>query len=117
MMRSCKTLDDLTESLKERGFNVSRTATYLRLLPLRSLSNEDKRHVQTVPERLKKSEYVARKHHSDRFFAVASINLIKGLFVLFETINYFFLSPDDKAKVTLGLPVVNKMSPVLMHLE
>jgi hypothetical protein len=117
MMRSCKTLDDLTESLKERGFNISRTATYLRLLPRRSLSNEGKRHVHTVPVRLKKPEYVARKYHSDRFFAAASINLIKELLVLFGPINCFFLSRDDKAKVTLGLPVANKQSPVLLHLE
>jgi hypothetical protein len=117
MIRTCKTLDDLTESLNEKGFSISRTATYLRLLPRRSLSEEGKRHVVTVPVRLKKPEYSARKFHLDRSFAAASINLIKDLLVIFGPVNCFFLSRDDKAKVTLGLPAANKPSPVLMHLD
>ena len=47
--RSIKTLDDLTQQLKNDGFNMSRSGVYIRLLPKRSTSIEGKRHVSTVP--------------------------------------------------------------------
>ena len=52
MIRSVKTLNDLTDELKFLGFNLSRSATYFRLLPRRGLTKESLRHVQTVPVRL-----------------------------------------------------------------
>ncbi|KPU75570.1 uncharacterized protein Dana_GF27637, isoform C [Drosophila ananassae] len=52
LVRSVKTLSDLHKELKKEGFNLSRSATYLRLLPRRSSSIEEKRHVRTVPVKL-----------------------------------------------------------------
>ena len=49
MLRTITTLDDLNKELLKLGFNISRSATYLRLLPRRQDSIEGKRHVKTVP--------------------------------------------------------------------
>lgn len=46
--RSIKTLDDLTQQLKNDGFNISRSGVYIRLPPKRSTSIEGKRHVSTI---------------------------------------------------------------------
>ena len=51
-LRSVKTLDDLHSELNHLGFNLSRSATYLRLLPRRSDVREEKRHVQTAKVKL-----------------------------------------------------------------
>ena len=51
-LRSCKTLDDLQKSLVAQGYSLSRSATYLRLLPGKSSSLEGKRHIKTVPVKL-----------------------------------------------------------------
>ena len=42
LLRSIKTLDDLSEELLNRGFSISRSATYLRLIPRRSNTSEGK---------------------------------------------------------------------------
>ena len=53
MIRTITTLDDLQKELTTNfGFNLSRTATYYRLLPKRGNTNASLRHVQTVPVRL-----------------------------------------------------------------
>ena len=46
-LRSVKTLDHFHSELTRLGFNLSRFATYLKLLPRRTDSREGKRHVQT----------------------------------------------------------------------
>ncbi|CAB0028291.1 unnamed protein product [Trichogramma brassicae] len=51
-IRTCSTLDELTAKLREKGFNLSRSAVYLRLLPIRSNTLEGMRHINTVPVRL-----------------------------------------------------------------
>ena len=60
-LRSVKTLDDLHSELTHLGFNLSRSATYLRLLPRRSDSREEKRHVHTVKLKLVRPENSLRK--------------------------------------------------------
>lgn len=52
MIRSCKTLDDLCQKLKEEGYSISQSALYTRLLPRDSTTAEGKRHVRTVPVKL-----------------------------------------------------------------
>ena len=51
-LRSIITLDDLCKELKSMGYQISRNATYTRLLPKRGDTIEAKRHVQTVPVKL-----------------------------------------------------------------
>lgn len=52
IMRSIKTLDELTAELQKLGYKISRSATYLRLLPRRCNTTEGKRHITTVPVKL-----------------------------------------------------------------
>lgn len=76
LIRSCKTLDDLHTALQAQGFTLSRSATYLRLLPRNSFSNEGKRHVTTVPVKLCQANADARKPHVDGKFCTASIRSV-----------------------------------------
>ena len=47
-----RTLDNLHSVLEERGFKLSRTATYYRLIPANVNHKDAKRHVNTVPVKL-----------------------------------------------------------------
>ena len=114
---TCKTLDDLHEALLEHGFSISRSATYLRLMPRHSTTSEGKRHVTTVPVKLMKATNNARRGHEDAHFAAATVCYLKDLAVIMGQKCVFFLSQDDKARVPLGLAAANKQSPILMHLE
>lgn len=49
MLRAYRTLDDLHEAVKQKGFEISRSGLYIRLLPRNSKTLEGKRHVTTVP--------------------------------------------------------------------
>ena len=60
ILRTCTTLDDLCKELNSRGFNISRSATYLRLHPKRGNTNEGLRHVKTVPIKLLRPENTLR---------------------------------------------------------
>ena len=63
------TLDDLHSELKNLGFSLSRSATYLQLLPWRGNTSKRYRHVQTVPVKLTRPENNLRKKNKDRMFA------------------------------------------------
>lgn len=73
LVRSCKTLADLHAELQARGINISKSGTYLRLLPRNCLSVEGKKHVSTVPVKLCRAQADARKEHPDGKFCTASI--------------------------------------------
>ncbi|CAF4369068.1 unnamed protein product [Rotaria magnacalcarata] len=99
LISPCMALDDLSERLKLRGFVLSRSTTYLRLLPRLSNSTEGKRHVQTVPARLIKASNDEHKSHDDQYFATNIINHLKILAGSF------------------GLPAARRQAPLLMHLD
>jgi hypothetical protein len=67
--KSIKTLDEQAEDLKLKGFVVSRSGLYLRLLPKRSSSLEGQRHVSTVPVKLIKAQNDHHAKHIDGFFS------------------------------------------------
>lgn len=117
MFRCVKTLDDLSNSLNELGFQISRSATYLRLMPRRSNSVEGKRHVQTVPVRLMKAQNDLHKKHTDAAFATVGINYLEEIASLLGPQCVSFLSQDDKARVPIGKTAANKQTPLLMHVE
>ena len=48
---------------------------------------------------------------------MASVKHARELASLFSDENLFFLSADDKARVSLGLPVSKRQTTILMHLE
>jgi hypothetical protein len=56
MLRTCVTLDDLNTELAHRNIRISRSATYLRLIPNRCNTAEGLRHVETVPVKLLRPE-------------------------------------------------------------
>ncbi|CAF4223568.1 unnamed protein product, partial [Rotaria sordida] len=116
-LRSIKTLDDLSEELENRGFSISRSATYLRLIPRRSNTSEGKRHVSTVPVKLVRAQNTGRCPHEDSHFAAATVEYLKDLAILFGSKSVFVMSQDDKARVLLGIPAAKQQAPILMHLE
>ena len=69
-LRTVTILDDLHSELENLGFSLSRSATYLRLLPRRGNTSEGYRHVQTVPVKLTRPENnLRKKKNKDRMFA------------------------------------------------
>lgn len=78
-IRSCRTLDELTAQLEHFGYKISRSGTYLRLLPRFSDSQEGHRHVKTVPVKLVKAQTSEHKFHDDTTFCTASIMALNSL--------------------------------------
>ncbi|XP_071575574.1 uncharacterized protein [Temnothorax nylanderi] len=117
MIRSCRTLDDLDKELQALGFNLSRSATYLRLLPRSSSTIQGKKHVLTVPVKLARATNDEHKSHPDGKFCTASIRAIESLASMLGPAQVFFLSQDDKARIPIGKTAVEKQAPFLMHME
>ena len=69
ILRTCTTLDELCEELERRGYLISRSATYLRLLPRRCNTKQGFRHVVTVPIKLLRPENSLRTKNIDRMYA------------------------------------------------
>ncbi|CAF4260586.1 unnamed protein product [Rotaria sp. Silwood2] len=116
-IRPCLTLDDLREKIKQRGYDIKRTTLYYRLLPHRASSIDGRRHVNTVPVRLRRAQNDEHGKHEDGHFATATIRYMKDLASVFGNDCVFYLSQDDKCKVPLGLPAARVQAPMLMHLD
>lgn len=117
MIRCCKTLDDVHAKLIAYGYILSRSATYLRLIPRRFNSQEGKRHVKTVPVKLTRAQTSEHKQHINTEFAVASIRALESLASFLGPKEVFFISQDDKARIPLGITAANKQCAILMHLD
>ena len=63
ILNSYKALDDLHAAPRKEGYVLSRQALYLRLIPQRVDSQEGKRHVRTVPAKLRKANNALRNRH------------------------------------------------------
>lgn len=116
-IRACMTLDDLHEKLLAKGFNLSRHATYLRLLTKNSKKIEGKTHIATVPVKLCKAQNDHHKNHIDRNFCTTSIRYVESLSSILGPKQVCFSSQDDKARVPIGLKAAQKQAHILMHLE
>lgn len=116
-LQLCMTLDQLTAELNEIGYRISRSATYLRLLPRRANAGDGPRHVQTVPVKLVKAQASEHHRHPDTAFAVASIRHLECLVSVLGSKQVFYVSQDDKASVPLGIMSAKKLAPMMMHLE
>ena len=117
VFNAVRTLDELQSALQERGFKLSRSATYYRLIPANVVHRDAKRHVYTVPVRLRKPQNDLWKKHADGHFVMASVKQVDELASLVPASLIFYLSQDDKACVPLGLPISKKQTAILMHLE
>lgn len=117
VLRSCRTLTDLHARLIELGYQISRSGTYIRLLPRRYTTLEGKRHVITVPVKLSRPEADHHKEHSDQQFCIATIRSLETIASILGPRQVSFISQDDKARVPIGLTAANKQAPLLMHIE
>ena len=116
-LRTIKTLEEMTTELKHMGFNLSKSAVYLRLLPRSSNTYQGKRHVNTVPVRLLRAENDSHSRHTDTSFASATIHSLEEIASLLGQKEVTFLSQDAKARVPIGITVANKQAPLMMHVE
>ncbi|CAG8626362.1 10679_t:CDS:2 [Dentiscutata erythropus] len=64
-LQSVKTLDQLQEALEQMNYKLSRSATYLRLIPKQHNTVERKQHVKTIPVKLLRAQNTARRAHED----------------------------------------------------
>ena len=117
IIRSTRTLDDLTEALKGQGYNLSRSSVYLHLRPRNQASREGKRHVNSCPVKLIKPENKEHKYHPDTKFARATISNIEELASILGPQEVSFHSQDDKCRVALGITAATKQAPLLMHAD
>lgn len=117
VIRSCTSLDDLTQKLRSLGYEISRSATYTRLIPHRCNYLEGRRHVKVVPVKLARAQESQHKLHSDTDFCVATIRALESLASFLGSSQVFFLPQDDKARVPIGITAANKQAKILMHLQ
>ncbi|CAF0991460.1 unnamed protein product [Didymodactylos carnosus] len=116
-MRPCLTLDDLRDKIKQRGYDIKRSSLYYRLMPRGSTGQDGKRHVRSVPVRLRKAPPEEPAKHEDACFANATIRYIKDLAGIFGNDCVLFMAQDDKCKIPIGMPAAKIQAPMLMHLD
>ena len=117
IMRTVKTLDQLTEALNREVCSLKRLSVYLRLLPRNLITKEGKRHVTTAPVKLISAKNSKHQNHPCTNFAKATVNALEELAGLLGPREVTFHSQDDKAKVSIGITAASKQAPLLMHME
>ena len=103
IVRSVKTLDQLTIALQKEGFDLKRGSVYLRLLPRNASTKEGKRHILTAPVKLIRPSNSKHSDHPSILFARASINYLEELAGLLGPLEVTFHTQDDKCKYPSGL--------------
>ena len=123
MVRTVKSLDQLTETLNHEGFDLKRSTIYLHLLPKNSRTIEGKRHIRTAPVKLYKSENSKRSamclcafSYVSTKFAISSIRALEQIAASLGP-EVTFYSMNDKAKVQIGITATKKQTSLFMHLE
>ena len=117
VLNSCKTLDDLHATLRKEGYILRMRALYFRLIPRSADSQEGKRHVRTVPVKLRKAKNTLRNRHADADFTFAINRQMRDIVSLFGSDNVFVLSVDEKVKVPIGATAVMRQAPLIMHVS
>ena len=117
LIRTVKTLDQLTEALNREGFELKRSSVYFHLLPQNHRTIEGKRHVTTAPIKLYKSQNSRHASRPSKKFVRASIRSLEELAAILSPAEVTLHSQDDKAKVPIGLTTASKQAPMLMHTE
>ncbi|CAF3134085.1 unnamed protein product [Rotaria socialis] len=116
--KACASLDDLKDKIKERGYEIRKSSLYYRLMPNRALSHDGKKHVITVPVRLRKLQTLQEiPKHEDSHFTGASLRHVKDLAGIFGQDCVFYLTQDTKAKISIGRPSAKVLAPLIMHLD
>ena len=115
VIRTVKTLDQLTAALRSEGFDLRRSSIYLRLIPRNDFSIEGKRHVNTAPVKLLHSENSKHSSHVGAMFARSAIRHLEEVAAFLGPEEVIFHSQDDKVKVPIGLTTANKQVLLVMH--
>ena len=116
--KTCLTLDDLKDTIKQRGYEIRKSSLYYRLMPQRAISHDGKKHVVTVPVRLRRFPALqSGPQHEDAHFAAASLKHMKDLAGIFGNDCVFFLTQNTKSKVKIGRPSAKGQAPLIMHLD
>ncbi|XP_065676009.1 uncharacterized protein LOC136092190 [Hydra vulgaris] len=117
VLRSIKTLDELTSEKNKIGFAISKSALYTHLLPRSYGTLEGKRHVKTVPVRLISPQNKSHLKRVDGLFFSSTIKYVEEVRSILGPDEVCFFSQDDKTKVPFGITAAKKQAPLLMHLE
>ena len=117
VIRTVKTLDQLTEALNCKGSELKRYSVYRHLLPWNHRTTEGTRHVTTAPVKLYKSQNLKHASHPSTKFACASIRSLEELAAILDPPEVTFHSQDDKAKVPIRLTPASKQASMFMHME
>ncbi|CAF0874627.1 unnamed protein product [Rotaria sordida] len=111
-------LESLQDAIKVRGYEIRKSSLYYRLMPQRALGQDGKKHVLTVPVRLRKMQGIEPlPKYEDSHFTAASWKHIKDLAGIFGNDCVLYLTQDTKAKVSIGRPSAKGQSPFIMHLD
>ena len=78
------------------------------MLPRYACSKEGKRHVTMAPVKLALAQNNQHANHESTKFARPTIHTMEEIAGILGPQQVTFHSQDDKAKVSLGLPVANK---------
>lgn len=98
-------------ALTKEGYNRSRQALYLRLIPRRADSNVVKHPVRTVPGTLHKPKKTLHNRHTNADFTFATTYEMRDILSLFRSQNaFFFLVP-------IGLNAITKQAHLIMHVN
>ena len=117
VIRTVKSLDQLTEALHQEGYDLKRSSVYLHLLPKNSRTIEGKRHVYPAPVKLFKAQNSKHASHVSTKFARSIIKALEEIATILGPQEVVFQSMDDKAKVPIGITAAEKQTPLLMHME
>ena len=117
VIRTVKTLDQLTAALRSEGFYLQHSSVYLRLIPRNVRTIEGKKHVRIAPVNLLRSQNSKHNNHIGTMFAGSTIRRLEEIAGFLGPEEVIFHSQDDKAKVPIGLTAANKQAPLVMHVE
>ena len=76
-----------------------------------------KRHNTTVNVKLKNVQNDELRSYDDAKFAKATYDALITVCSVLGPVDVAYVSQDDKAKVPLGIPAVNKQSTIAMNME
>ena len=79
VIRTVKTLDQLTAALRSEGFDLQRSLGYLRLIPRNVRTIEGKKHVRTAPVKLLRSQNSKHNSHIGAMFARSTIRHLEEI--------------------------------------
>lgn len=113
-VRTPKTLRELNQSLDREGIAMGRSTTYYYTQPRNRRTTEAKKHVNATPIRFLRATNDLHKSHTDWNHARCSIEHCRELGSLFGNEAVAVVSQDDKCRVKVGLPAVERQVPILM---